>query len=190
MRYRLLALMNGVTILSGGTAGRKLLTALIAAILPSDRQMVVFLDFDGIEVATASFLREGVIGFRDYARRSLQNVYPIAANLAPAVLEELEFFVRARGDALWSCDIDADGVVSAARVIGDLDPAERMTFEAVMKLGPVTAPELAAQFLDQKIGPTAWNNRLSGLAAKGLVIEQKQGKSKSFSSVLEAVNGP
>jgi hypothetical protein len=49
----------------------------------------------------------------------------------------------------------------------------------------VTAPELALRFSDQSIGPTAWNNRLSGLAAKGVLVERKVGKTKSFSPLLE-----
>jgi len=147
--------------------------------------MPAFLDFDRVEVATASFLRETVIGFRDYVRQSLPNIYPVVANLLPVVAEELEFFVRARGDALWTCDLDAHDRVLGARLIGDLDPAQRSTFDAVIEFGAITAPELAARFVSQGIGPTAWNNRLSALATKGLLVERKQGKSKSFSPLLE-----
>ncbi|WFU14407.1 hypothetical protein [Bradyrhizobium sp. CB3481] len=187
MRHGLLSLADGRSVFSGGMAGRKLLTALIATTPSSEEAKAVFLDFKGVEVATSSFLRGAVIGFRDYARRTLINVYPVAANMAPAVLEELEFFVRARNDVFWICDLDATEQVSGARLLGDLDPAQRATFDAVRDLGAVTAPELAARFSDQTIGPTAWNNRLSGLAAKGVLIERKVGKTKSFSSLLEIV---
>jgi hypothetical protein len=94
-------------------------------------------------------------------------------------------FVRARGDVLWSCEIDADDAVVSARLIGELDPAQRSTFDAAVELGAITASELAARFADQRIGPTAWNNRLSALATKGLLVERKQGKSKSFSPLME-----
>lgn len=187
MRHRLIDLTNGQTVLSGAIPGRKLLSTLIAATRISDAPAPVFLDFDRIEVATASFLREAMIGFRDYARQSLPNVYPVAANLLPAVAEELDFFVRARGDVLWSCELDAHDHVISARLIGELDPAQRSTFEAVIELGAITAPELAVRFASQGIGPTAWNNRLSALASKGLLVERKQGKSKSFSPLLEIV---
>ncbi|MBO4227899.1 DUF4325 domain-containing protein [Bradyrhizobium neotropicale] len=158
---------------------------MIAATASPEAATTVFLDFKGVEVATSSFLREAIIGFRDYARLTATIVYPVAANLAPPVLEELEFFLRARNDVFWVCDLDADGQVSSARLLGDLDPAQRATFDAVRDLGSVTAPELAARFSDQNIGPTAWNNRLSGLAAKGVLVERKVGKTKSFSSLLE-----
>jgi hypothetical protein len=185
LRHKVIDLMGGQSVLSGAIPGRKLLSALIAATPPSEVPMPVFLDFSGIQVATASFLREAVIGFRDYARQSLRNVYPAVANLLPAVAEELDFFVRARGDALWSCELGAEDTVVSARVIGDLDPAQRSTFDAALELGTITAPELAARSADQRIGPTAWNNRLSALATKGLLVERKQGKSKSFSPLLE-----
>jgi len=185
VRHELLKMTDGRRVLSGGMAGRKLLTALIAATTPPDEPSAAFLDFKGVQVATSSFLREAVIGFRDYARLSLVNVYPVAANLEPAVLEELEFFLRARNDVFWVCDLDAHEQVSGARLLGDLDPAQRTTFEAVRELGAVTAPELAARYPHQSIGPTAWNNRLSGLAAKGLLVERRAGKTKSFSPLLE-----
>lgn len=185
MRYRLIDLTDGQAVLSGAIPGRKLLSKLIAATRAPETPVPAFLDFDGIDVATTSFLREAVIGFRDYARQSLPNVYPVVANLPPAVGEELEFFVRARGDALWSCELEGEDHIIGAQLIGELDPAQRSTFEAVIELGAITAPELAARFASQKIGPTAWNNRLSALATKGLLVERKQGKAKSFSPLLE-----
>ncbi|WP_081630891.1 hypothetical protein [Aureimonas ureilytica] len=185
MRHLVIDLSGGRAVLSGSIAGRKLLSALIASTRSVETPTPAFLDFDEVEVATASFLREAVIGFRDYARQSLPNVYPVVANLLPAVAEELDFFVRARGDALWSCELDGNDCVVSARLIGELDPAQRSTFEAVVKLGAVTAPELTVRFASQGIGPTAWNNRLSALATKGLLVERKQGKAKSFSPLLE-----
>jgi hypothetical protein len=164
-----------------------LLSALIAATPSADAPTPLFLDFNGVEVATASFLRESVIAFRDYARQSLPNIYPAVANLSTAVSEELDFFVRVRGDVLWSCDLDLQGKVIATHLIGDLDPAQRATFDAVLELGAISAAELATRFPEAGIGPTAWNNRLAALASKGLLVEQRQGKSKSFTSLLEIV---
>jgi hypothetical protein len=185
LRHRLINLTGDQTVLSGAISGRTLVSALIAATPSFAAPTPAFLDFTAIEVATASFLREAVIGFRDYARRSLENVYPAVANLAPAVAEELEFFVRARGDVVWSCELGSGDNVISVRLIGELDPAQRSTFDAALELGAITAPELAARFADQQIGPTAWNNRLSALATKGLLVERKQGKTKSFSPLLE-----
>ena len=43
---------------------------------------------------------------------------------------------------------------------------------------------LAAQS-QESLAPTAWNNRLSSLAARGLLIERRSGKTKTFAPVLE-----
>lgn len=185
LRHRLINLTGGQTVLSGAISGRALLGALIAATPSVAAPTPAFLDFTDIQVATASFLREAVIGFRDFARHSLENIYPAVANLAPSITEELEFFVRSRGDVLWNCELGTGENVINARLIGELDPAQRSTFEAAIERGAITAPELAARFADQHIGPTAWNNRLSALATKGLLVERKQGKTKSFSPLLE-----
>lgn len=178
-------MMGGQTVLSGAGSGRKLLTALIAATPAADGPTIIFLDFTGVEVATSSFLREAVIGFRDYAVISLTDLYPVSANLAPTVIEELEFFLRARNDVQWVCDIDQNDRVNRPRLIGELDPVQRATLDMVHKGGTVTAPDLATRFPNESIGPTAWNNRLSALAAKRLVIERKVGKTKSFSPLME-----
>lgn len=172
-------------VLAGSAAGRKLLAALIDATPAGTTPEKVFLDFDGIEVATVSFLRESVIGYRDFTRASRQNIYPIIANPEPAVLEELEHLVKARNDVLWCCWLDVQDNVVRQQVIGDLDPAQRQTFEKVCELGASTAPQLADHYPDTGIGTTAWNNRLSGLAAKGLLVETRQGKTKMFRPVLE-----
>ena len=185
MRHCLLDLMEGRNILSGAAAGRQLLGALVTATPSAATPIPLFLDFNGIDIATASFLRESVIAYRDYARQSLPNIYPAVANLNAAVAEELDFFVRARGDVLWSCDLDLQDNVTAARLIGDLDPAQRATFNAVLESGASSASDLAARFADARIGATAWNNRLSMLASKGLLTERRQGRSKLFRPLLE-----
>lgn len=185
MRHRVLKLVNGQTILSGSIAGRRLLNALIANTQSVDAPTRAFMDFNGVELATASFLRESVVGFRDYARLASPHLYPVVANLAEPVFEELDFFLRSRTDALWVCTLDESDCVTDARLIGELDSTQRATFETVSLIGSATAPELSVRSPDEKIGATAWNNRLSGLAAKGLLVERRLGNTKSFSPLLE-----
>jgi hypothetical protein len=180
------ALAGGDSILTGAQPGRRLLGQLVANAPGPSEPEPGFLDFSGIEVATASFLRESVIAFRDYARSTLPNLYPVIANAAEAVAEELTFFLRHHGDALWACDLDDDGVPRNARLLGGLDDVQRATFDRVLELGAASAPSLAAASGGESgVGPTAWNNRLSNLAARGLLIERRGGKIKTFAPVLE-----
>jgi hypothetical protein len=180
------AFSKNETILSGAEAGRRLFGTLVAnapAPLEPDQ---AFLDFTGVEVATSSFLRESVIAFRDYARSTLPNLYPVIANILAAVEEELAFLLRHRADAMWACNLGERGLPIDARLIGELDEVQRYTFDRVRDLGSASAPTLATQSgRESGIGATAWNNRLSNLAARGLLIERRGGKTKIFTPVLE-----
>ena len=183
IRLYVKSLAGGPSVLSGAGPGRQLLTRLIDATPATTTVTPVLLDFSGVQVATSSFLRESVIAYRDYARTSLTHVYPVVANASPAVLEELNFFIRQRGDALWHCVASEDGTISNPTILGELDPAQRATFDIVVKTGRTSAPELAAQ--NAEIGQTAWSNRLSWLSTKGLIAEHRLGKTKVFTPLLE-----
>lgn len=184
MHISIFDLAGGKSILTGSLPGRKVLADLIAAVQPEASGEIVFLDFAGIEVATSSFLRECVVGFRDFARGQA-NLYPVLVNAGASVVEELDFFARQRGDVFWSCTRDHDGALADIKLVGELEPALRTTFERIYRLGEATAPQLAALGEDQGIKPTAWNNRLASLAAKGLVVERRVGKTKNFVPLLE-----
>jgi len=179
-------LADNEAILSGAQAGRRLFAKLVAGAPARDEPEPAFLDFSGISVATASFLRESVVAFRDYARSTLPNLYPVIANANDAVAEELALFLRHRTDAMWACALDVAGRPINARLVGELDEVQRTTFERVLHLRSASAPALAAESkVDAGVGPTAWNNRLSNLAARGLLIERRGGKVKTFAPVLE-----
>ncbi|WP_234818809.1 STAS-like domain-containing protein [Sinorhizobium fredii] len=178
-------LAGGKSILTGSLPGRKVLADLIAAVQPEASGEIVFLDFAGVEVATSSFLRECVVGFRDFARSGQANLYPVVTNAGPSVIEELDYFARQRGDVFWSCTRDHDGALAEIKLVGELEPVLRTTFEHIKRLGEATAPQLAALGEDEGIKPTAWNNRLASLAAKGVVVEHRVGKTKNFMPLLE-----
>lgn len=173
-------------ILSGAHAGRKLLAQLVAHSAPNAGDEVVYLDCANVLVATGSFLRESVMAFRDYARATLPHLYPVIANPSAAVAEELDFVLKHRKDAMWTCHLDTQGEMHAASVLGELDVGHRTTLDLVATLKAATAPELAA-LGDATIGTTAWNNRLASLAGRGLLMERRTGKSKTFTPVLETL---
>jgi len=80
MRIHMMELVGGA-VLAGAVSGRKALAKLIE--LTDQEPLVpepVFLDFAGVDVATASFLRETVLAYRDTVRRRRSNFYPVIAN--------------------------------------------------------------------------------------------------------------
>jgi hypothetical protein len=171
------------SVLAGATAGAQSMAVLIE--LVSDKPpAVVFLDFQGVEAATGSFLRECVLGFRNYCRRTQADIYPVIANATPVVEEEFRDILLRAGDAFVSCRVTKRGKVSDAKVIGRLDQRQVETLRAVVRNGEATASELADASKD-KIGVTAWNNRLVALASKGILAEHKSGRLKTYSPVIK-----
>lgn len=171
--------------LAGAEAGRMLLARLITEIGSPSEPEPAFLDFSGVAVATASFIRGAVLGFRDYVRSSKPSIYPVIANANQAIIEELEFYLTAQRDAIWCCEIDANGTPSQPRLIGVLDAAVRRAFDAVLNLRRATVAEVAGKFPDAGLkGTTAWNNRLATLVKQGLLIEWHNGSAKEFAPVI------
>lgn len=180
--------MGGGTVLAGALNGKAALSRLVeATTFEPLRPEPIFLDFSNVEVATASYLRESVLAFRDLVRRRRSSFYPVISSANVDVLDELSELMAARGDVLVICTLDdADKVVSA-RLIGELEPKQRLTFDLVRACGETDAGELMrAHGMNEGMKhTTAWNNRLAGLAARGLLIEVSQGRAKRYRSLFE-----
>jgi hypothetical protein len=181
-----MAEIGGASILAQAVAGRAAFRKLLE-ITESDPAMPepAYLDFGDVQVATASFLRETVLAFRDAARGRHSNLYPIVANANDAVREELLALLQSRGDALMTCQLSHFGQVTDADLLGDLDPKQKLTFELVCKHRDVDAGELMRLHGDgDNVQRTAWNNRLSALAGMGLIVETSQGRAKRYKPLL------
>jgi hypothetical protein len=182
--------LAGVPILSGAPSGRALYAKLIAA-LPAEppRPEPLFLDFDRIDVATASFLRESVLAFRTFVRGRRSNFYPTVANARDEIVDDLTELAEARGDVLMICFLDSNGALVNCSHVGKLDPMQQLTFDLVTRLGHTTV----AQLMEVEQGPvkaTAWNNRLASLTNIGIICEQSHGRTKTYSSLFsEGSNG-
>jgi hypothetical protein len=176
-------------VLAGATGGRTALAELLKATAAEPVSVTpVLLNFQWVDVATASFLRESVLAFRDAIRSRKSNFYPVVANPNADVKEELEELVSRRGGVLMACTTDK-GNVTEAWLIGHLDPKQKLTFDLVQHHRETDAGELMREYADrEKVkSPTAWNNRLANLAALGLVVEVSQGRSKRYKPVFEGV---
>ena len=169
-------------VLAGALKGRKTLGLLLEAIeTRSTNPEIIYLDFKGVEVATASFLRECILEFRDIVRRRWINYYPVLANASESIAEELLVLLAPRRDVLMICALDEDGNPHSSHLVGDLEPKQRITFELVKKLGEADAGELLRESKEpDDVGQTAWNNRLASLSKIGLLIELSQGRMKRY----------
>src|SRR5689334_20625221 len=89
----------GDPVAAGAIRGKKVFADLILALPKSPKTpSPLFLDFAGIEIATASFLRESLFALKDYLRNTSSLLYVVAANLNPDVWDELAVIAHAKGD--------------------------------------------------------------------------------------------
>lgn len=179
-------------VLAGAAAGAAVLSRLVAQVRKVAGPAVVALDLGGVQVATGSFLRECVLGFREYCRRSQPNIYPVSANLNETVLEELRDLLGHRREAIVCCELGPDDRIVNPRVEGVLEEKQIVTLDAVLAAGEADAGSLAERFAStEKISSTGWSNRLASLAAEGILIEARSGRAKKYRPVVEGLKrGP
>ena len=178
------------SLLAGRLDGKRALARNLESLPNITSPTVVVLDFKGVELATSSFLDEAVVRCRDHLRLGRSPAYLMTANLNGRVEEELHDLLARTGDALVTCTLSTSGQISDKKLLGALEPKLSETLQLVNTKGEATAIELHSEADDSaaKIGATAWNNRLSSLAAKSLVVEVPQpGRTKKFRSMMEAV---
>ena len=176
-------------VLAGATPGRKAFTKLLEEVTDYEPNSPepLFLNFADINVATASFLRESVFAFRNAIRSRRSNLYPVIANANKLVVDELAVLLQPRGDVLLLCSLDETGHPREPRLLGVLDPKQRITFDLVQELEETNAAELHRQHKDGDLGQTAWNNRLAALAGLGVIVELRHGRAKRYRPLLKGV---
>ncbi|HEY1745638.1 MAG TPA: hypothetical protein VGG11_02585 [Xanthobacteraceae bacterium] len=178
-------------VLAGALNGRAGLTRLLELIQaePAGPELV-FLDFLNIEVATASYLRECIVAFRDVIRGRDSLYYPVIANPNQEVRDELLELARARGDVFMTCALASGGTVNQPALVGDLEAKQLLTFTLVQRHGATDAGELMREHgKDENVRhATAWNNRLSALVKLGLIVEMRQGRLKRYRPLFQGGN--
>jgi len=176
----------GQSVCAGAIGGRQLLSRLLAltAREPTAPEPVL-LDFSGVDVATASYLRESVITFRNFVRGRRSNVYPVTANLNSAIAEELSDMLNAQGDAMLACETDDDGKVQSVKMLGRLEAKQQRVLALIHERREIDAGQLQREFGDNEgVKQTSWNNRLSSLANLGLVFEFSDGRNKRYRPIF------
>jgi hypothetical protein len=173
-------------ILAGRLDGRRVFVRTLEQFSTVTETSLAVLDFEGISVATSSFLSELILPLRDHLRSRTPPSFVVVANLASRVKEEIDEYLNRIGEAVLSCTIDENDNISRPQLEGKLDPKLWDTFELLKRKREATAVELHNESGEgTNIGPTAWNNRLAALAGKGLVIESARGRAKKYRLLLE-----
>jgi hypothetical protein len=179
----------GFDVCAGAVGGRDLLGKLLVCTArePAIPEPVL-LDFEAINVATASYLRESVIAFRTIVRGRRSNFYPAVANANESVTEELNDILQVGGHAILSCTIMQNGGIADVAVLGKMDLKQRKIFDLIWERKDLNANQLQIEFGESAgVKQTSWNNRLSALAQASLVVELSEGRNKRYRPLFEGV---
>ena len=74
-----------------------------------------------------------------------------------------------------------------ALLVGTLDPAQRTCLHAVTSAEEVTGAGLERERPQERIGATAWNNRLKDLFGKRLLQRKKRGREQVYFPVVREI---
>lgn len=173
--------------------------------MPIQSAQLVVLDFAGIEVVNASYLKAtslwllrcGMLQVEiEEGRRNLGapailpalNVCPLVASLSSEVAEEFDTLLRSeRLPFLEAVQWERESILKA-RCWGPLDHALQNALEALSREGTSTATELCEKYPQRpSIKPTAWNNRLAELYRLRLVRRDRAGRQWLYSPISREV---
>jgi sugar-specific transcriptional regulator TrmB len=175
-------------VLAGRLTGRRAFVSVLERLPELAEPTLVLLDFKRVDLATSSYLNEVLLPLRDHLRLRCPPGYAVAANLSERVREEIEEMLRRTSEALLTCITDATGQIADVQLCGRLEEKLQETLALVSRKGETTAAQLHAESREvDAVGATAWNNRLTSLAAKSLIVEILQGRTKKYRPVLEVV---
>lgn len=176
----------GHTDLIGAIAGKHARARLVEAAAALPPGPWLGLDFDGIDMVSASAAREAFLVDLP-AHLHERGTLPVLLALNNASLEEVVFAAQALRLPIVVADGLADGEPAGLRILGELDSKLRLTLSIVARLGEADAKTAFDEAKDDSTGVTAWNNRLSSLAGMRLLKERKSGKTKYYSLTLKGL---
>jgi hypothetical protein len=183
-------------IASGYITGRQHAEKIIELIderAPVDDLLVVF-DFEGTELATASYLKASILWLAICGRmaagaleaselRTLDSllvrplpVIPVAARPNEDVRTELEEIFDGRRIPLVVVDNYTERHLGAGVVIGNLEAVPARTMRLIADMEEFTAYDLHDKYPEEAVSATAWNNRLNELYRLRLLRRRKAGK--------------
>lgn len=172
--------------LTGVARARQLLAKLITWTAETSPKGTLILDFNGVGDASASFLRESILAFRDYARAYQPELFPVLANISDAVREEFNTLLKDRGEAMPGCRLDAAGTPVEPEILGILEPGLSQTLEMIRERGQMTLGDFTAA---AAIKATTWSNRVASLIKQGFVVPSPEPNKRVYRFVLAEAGG-
>jgi hypothetical protein len=172
-------------ILQGKLPGKRHFARLCELLSDTPPGSPVHLDFAGVELVTGSWANALFVPLFQWVSDGSIDLFPIICNAQDDWLDDLALVAE------WTrcCFIVANGSLPARRgtLIGQLDPGQRSTLEAVLELGTTTGAKLERKKPAERVKATAWNNRLKDLYDKRLLRREKQGREQVYAPVIKEI---
>ena len=167
------------SVLAGRLAGDALRLKLEGWLRSSPNGATVVLDFSNVELVTASYFLAAFAWLWKSAEIAGRDLYPVLANLADEVQEEVTIAIEATGIKLLCGRIEGNSL-SILHAL-NLDSIEKETYSRVEELGEATAGDLFR--IEPRTQPTAWSNRLAQLFTFRVLRRRKAGRQVFYSLV-------
>ncbi len=163
--------------------------------------LVVALDLTNVSLATTSYIKASMLplfftgqryadqtgsGLSDASGIPTLNLYPVFCNVNDEVLDTMNEVFAGRRLPFLIATL-SENELSSGKIYGFLDEALLRTIRLIHLRDNVTALELAAEFPQENIKPTAWNNRLNDLWRFRLLRRTKRGKAWWYQPVTKEI---
>lgn len=186
---------EGNSVRFGATRAQADMMGILDSIRNQKGNAQVILDFAGIEAVNGSYVRASVawltrcgilarngeplakLSGDPWELRPLPLSGIFVANLSDEVRDEIDlYFKNERLPCLEAITCKEDEIVQT-RLLGHIDPQLARALDCLIVLNKdVVADDLWKSFPDDRIGLTAWSNRLSELYQRHMVTRLKDGK--------------
>lgn len=173
------------TFLQGRPLGRFHFPILCSLLTKTNINDLVQLDFDGVELVTASWINEAIAPLIEWACGARNDLFPVLINVNSDWFDELSV-VSELTHKCFLVGEGKDGELSAI-LIGKLDVGQRETFDAAISMVEVTGAMLEKSGCNPAVQATAWNNRLRDLYQKRLLKRKKVGREQIYTPVVREV---
>jgi hypothetical protein len=178
-----IAALAGTDALLGRPLGERHLPLLLGTILSYPFDAVVWLDFQGIENITASWVAATIVPLLRMRAANSLGRYLVLTNLADDLIDEVAYVLDHENTPAL---LNNAGL--APVVLGPLDPAYAQTLERIHATGHATARTLLDSS-EERIGQTAWIKRLTTLNVLGLIRKNKVGREYKYEPLVEVMHG-
>jgi hypothetical protein len=172
-------------VLQGKLPGKRHFARLCELLSDTPAGSPVYLDFAGVKLVTGSWVNALFVPLFQWASDESIDLFPVICNAQDEWLDDLALVAE------WThcCFIVAKGALPPhhGTLIGQLDPGQRSTLEAVLELGETTGANLERKRPAAGVKATAWNNRLKDLYSKRLLRRERQGREQVYSPVIKEI---